>query len=239
MKARTLIRITFVLLLAGLMFPARASETGKHGREEAWNHVQERLNDLKEQADPYSLDKGAVRISQSNELSAIKEMVFLQRELDAARAKLQRSRNALIHEVRKQTAQGIKVPYVIVSSYQLWLVPENLNSRAREERRHYGEVRFRFVFTNLTRSTVTGLIYTVKFVDGFGDVLYEKQIKQHIKIAPLSAGPTDSSYVCLENKKYIQDDPYDKVWEAVKEDTVEVKVSIDRIAWLSNETRKR
>ncbi len=127
---------------------------------------------------------------------------------------------------------AIELNNIDLENYKIELIDYKVEKWDEDYSRSSGSnrnhVRAYFQFKNLSDITLTGLIFEVIFSDKFGDILYETgDLKYQIIIQPNSKNSMDQYWYWEEGSR----SAYNKLWDAVASETVEVKVDILKVVF--------
>ena len=100
---------------------------------------------------------------------------------------------------------------------------------SRNDKPYGSHVRFYPGFRNNSDSTIVGIKYDIRFLDGFGDLLHKESIKEHLRLEPWKESAI-GKYWYWEDNEFIHGEPYDKLWAAISSNTIKIRVKFKKIA---------
>ena len=104
-------------------------------------------------------------------------------------------------------------------------------------------VRLFLHYKNNSSKRVVGVAVTVSIFNSFGKRLYLFSKDDEVAVEPHEQMKNESFFVWKDNP-YIQDEPYDLMWEAAQNGTGKIKVQVRKVVFedgtvLTNETNKK
>lgn len=101
---------------------------------------------------------------------------------------------------------------------------------SRDSEPYSENIWFKFLFQNESEQAITGIEFTARFYDGFGDLVHETEpLKLNETIAVGEGSSPLSNYFYYENNEFISDEPFDKLVGGVRNDTIAVETRVARV----------
>lgn len=129
--------------------------------------------------------------------------------------------------IRQKALRSAIDSSVAFVNYKLDYIPENY---MRESAPYTAHIRFFSQFQNKSPETITGIKYHVKFYDSFGDIVFENDYKENVKIKPGKTNKMDRYYY-WEDNQFMGGEPYDKLYGCVSAGTCKVNVEITQVVF--------
>jgi hypothetical protein len=138
-----------------------------------------------------------------------------------------------VSRIKTRRTAGEALPYVMVLSCDMEC-KKGVRPPVGSAKDAYSEpdrICFRPCFFNATPWIATGVKYSIRFVDAFGEVIHQEELKDIIVLDAWGMKETDSQRLVYENNPSSKDDLYDKMLQGVNTQTLIPYISISRVAW--------
>lgn len=195
--------------------------------ESASNNLNKALNSSPNKEQRSEIEKLLLIIHEKVEEIEKKEKAIVEK---AKQERLERLRieeeeekkKAALEEEKRRKEKG----FAELVQYRVEYLGEDYS---REDKPWGAHLRLYLKFRNNSDSTITGLKYDLKFLDGFGDVLYQSNFKDQIRIEGRQTSKMDK-YWYWEDNPFIGGEPFDKMWSAVSSKTIKLKIKFVQAA---------